>query len=106
VAHRGWMSGGGVGIAAVAVASVVLAGSDGGWGGGRGLAPAIVAFSSGVTVVQARDTRRDPAGLVGDLVALRGHGMTDLASALRAAAAQLGRPAARARGGGRRSGCL
>ena len=38
---------------------------------------------------RAQGTRRDPAGLVGDLVALRGHGMTDLAAALRAAAAQL-----------------
>src|SRR5215831_3382648 len=88
--HSGSMSGRAVAIAAVAAASAVLAASDGGWGGGRGFAPAIVAFSGGVTVLQARGTRRDPAGLVGDLVALRGHGMTDLAAALRAAAAQLG----------------
>ncbi len=40
-------------------------------------------------MLQAQGTRRDPADLVGDLVALRGHGMTDLAAALRAAAAQL-----------------
>jgi magnesium chelatase subunit D len=87
--HSGSMSGLAVAIAAVAAASVALAASDGGWGGGRGLAPAIVAFSGGVTVLQAHGTRRDPAGLVGDLVALRGHGMTDLAAALRAAGAQL-----------------
>ena len=87
--HSGSMSGLAVAIAAVAAASVVLAASEGGWGGGRGFAPAIVAFSGGVTVLQAQGTRRDPAGLVGDLVALRGHGMTDLAAALRAAAAQL-----------------
>jgi len=87
--HSGSMSGLAVAIAAVAAASVVFAASEGGWGGGRGLAPAIVAFSGAVTVLQAQGTRRDPAGLVGDLVALRGHGMTDLAAALRAAAAQL-----------------
>src|SRR5215467_6564615 len=80
--HNDSMSGLAVGIAAVAAAGVVLA------AGGR-LAPAVVAFSGGVTVLQAQGTRRDPAGLVGDLVALRGHGMTDLAAALRAAAAQL-----------------
>jgi len=87
--HSGSMSGLAVAIAAVAAASVVVAASEGGWVGGRGLAPAIVAFSGGVTVLQARGARRDPADLVGDLVALRGHGMTDLAAALRAAAAQL-----------------
>jgi gas vesicle protein GvpN len=92
--HSGSMSGLAVAIAAVAAASVVLATSEGGWGGGRGFAPAIVAFSGGVTVLQAQGTRRDPAGLVGDLVALRGHGMTDLAAALRAAAAQLAGAAA------------
>jgi Mg-chelatase subunit ChlD len=87
--HSGSMSGLAVAIAAVAAASVVLAASEGGWGGGRGIAPAIIAFSGDVTVLQAQGTRREPAGLVGDLVALRGHGMTDLAAALRAAAAQL-----------------
>ena len=106
--RSGSMSGFAVAIAAVAAASVVLAasegrwGSEGGWGGGRGgLTPAIVVFSGAsaivtlqsfsgdITVLQAQGTRRDPAELVGDLVALRGHGMTDLAAALRAAAAQL-----------------
>ena len=92
--HSGSMSGLAVAIAAVAAASVVLAASEGGWGGGRGLTPAIVAFSGDVTVLQAQGTRRDPAELVGDLVALRGHGMTDLAAALRAAAAQMAGAAA------------
>jgi magnesium chelatase subunit D len=87
--RSGSMSGLAVAIAAVAAASVVLATAEGGWGGGRGLTPAIVAFSGDVTVLQAQGTRRDPAELVGDLVALRGHGMTDLAAALRAAAAQM-----------------
>jgi uncharacterized protein with von Willebrand factor type A (vWA) domain len=78
----GSMSGLAVAIAAVATASVVLA-SDG------KLAPGILAFSDRVTVLQAQGTRRPPWELVGDLVRLRGHGTTDLAAALRAAAAQL-----------------
>jgi uncharacterized protein with von Willebrand factor type A (vWA) domain len=104
--HSGSMSGLAVAIAAVAAASVVLAASDGGWGGGRGFAPAIVAFSGGVTVLQAQGTRRDQAGLVGDLVALRGHGMTDLAAALRVAAAQLAGAAAGERSAVLLSDCL
>jgi Mg-chelatase subunit ChlD len=76
------MSGLGVAIAALAAASVVLAAD-------ARLTPAIIAFSGDVTVLQAQGTRRAPGDLVGDLVALRGHGMTDLAGALRAAAAQL-----------------
>jgi magnesium chelatase subunit D len=87
--RSGSMSGLAVAVAAVAAASVVLAASEGGWAGGRGLTPAIVAFSGDVTVLQAQGTRRDPAELVGELVALRGHGMTDLAAGLRAAAAQM-----------------
>ena len=76
------MSGLAVAIAAVAAASVVLA-SDG------RLQPGIVAFSGQARVLQAQGTRRPAGPLVGDLVALRGHGLTDLAAALRAAAAQL-----------------
>ena len=83
----GSMSGPAVAMAAVAAASVVFAAD------GR-LAPAIIAFSGGVTVLQAQGTRRAPGELVGDLVALRGHGVTDLAAALRAAAAELGGAAA------------
>jgi hypothetical protein len=78
----GSMSGAAVAMAAVAAASVVFAAD------GR-LAPGIIAFSGGVTVLQAQGTRRAPGELVDDLVALRGHGVTDLAAALRAAAAQL-----------------
>jgi len=87
--RSGSMSGLAVAIAAVAAASVVLAAGDGGWGGVRGLTPSIVAFSGDVTVLQAQGARREPTELVGDLVALRGHGVTDLAAALRAAAAQM-----------------
>jgi CRP-like cAMP-binding protein len=83
----GSMSGAAVAMAAVAAASVVFAAD------GR-LAPAIIAFSGGVTVLQAQGTRRAPGELVDDLVALRGHGVTDLAAALRAAAAELAGAAA------------
>jgi magnesium chelatase subunit D len=78
----GSMSGLAVAIAAVATASVVLA-SDG------RLQPGIVAFSGQARVLQAQGTSRPAARLVGELVSLRGHGLTDLAAALRAAAAQL-----------------
>jgi magnesium chelatase subunit D len=78
----GSMSGRAVAIAAVAAASVVLA-SDG------RLQPGIVTFSGQARVLQAQGTSRPAGPLVGDLVALRGHGLTDLAAALRAAAAQL-----------------
>jgi magnesium chelatase subunit D len=104
--RSGSMSGLAVAIAAVAVASVILAASEGGRGGGRGLVPAIVAFGGDITVLQAQGTRREPAELVGDLVALRGHGMTDLAAALRAAAAQLARAAAHERVAVLLSDCL
>jgi magnesium chelatase subunit D len=78
----GSMSGLAVAIAAVAAASLVLAAD------GR-LAPGIISFSNDATVLQAQGTHGAPGPLVGDLLALRGHGVTDLAAALRAAAAQL-----------------
>jgi magnesium chelatase subunit D len=78
----GSMSGLAVAIAAVAAASVVLA-SDG------RLQPGIVAFSGQARVLQAQGASRPAGRLVGELVALRGHGLTDLAAALRTAAAQL-----------------
>jgi magnesium chelatase subunit D len=78
----GSMCGLGVAMAAVAAAAVVLAAD------GR-LAPGVIAFSSDVRVLQAQGARRPPQDLVGDLIGLRGHGVTDLAGALRAAAAQL-----------------
>jgi magnesium chelatase subunit D len=78
----GSMSGLGLAMAAVAAAGVVLAGD------GR-LQPGVLAFGGRVTVLQARGARRSPQDVIGDLIALRGHGLTDLAAALRAAAAQL-----------------
>ena len=78
----GSMSGLAVVIAAVAAASVVLAAD------GR-LAPAILSFRNDATLLQAQGRQGAPGPLVGELLALRGHGVTDLAAALRAAAAQL-----------------
>jgi Mg-chelatase subunit ChlD len=78
----GSMCGLGVAMAAVAAAAVVLAAD------GR-LAPGVIAFSGDVRVLQAQGARRPPQDLVGDLIGLRGHGVTDLAGALRAAAAQV-----------------
>ena len=78
----GSMSGLAIAIAAVAGASVVLA-------AGRRLSPAILVFSQEITVLQAQGTHRPPGELVTELVQLRGHGVTNLAGALRAASAQL-----------------
>jgi Mg-chelatase subunit ChlD len=78
----GSMSGLAVAIAAVAAASLVLAAD------GR-LSPGIISFRNDATVLQAQGAHGAPGPLVGDLLALRGHGVTDLAAALRAAAAQL-----------------
>ena len=78
----GSMSGLALAIAAIAAAGVVLA-ADG------KLEPAVLAFSGSVTVLQRRGVRRPPADVVTELVAMRGHGRTDLAAGLRAAAAEL-----------------
>ncbi|MFC5234847.1 AAA family ATPase [Pseudonocardia zijingensis] len=78
----GSMQGQAVALAAVAAAGVVLAAGD-------GLVPAVVAFGTGVRVLQAHGVRRPPEELLSDLVALRGHGTTDLAAGLREAAGQL-----------------
>ena len=97
VAHRravclvvdasGSMSGPGVAMAAVAAAAVVLA-------AGAQLAPGVICFSGEPRVLQDQGRSRPPEDLVGDLISLRGHGVTDLAAALRAAAGQLGRASA------------
>jgi magnesium chelatase subunit D len=78
----GSMSGMALAIAAIAAAGVVLAGD-------ARLEPGVLAFSGTVTVLQPRGARRAAADVISELIALRGHGMTDLAAALRAAAAQL-----------------
>ncbi|HEY1919727.1 MAG TPA: MoxR family ATPase [Streptosporangiaceae bacterium] len=78
----GSMSGLAVAIAAVAAAGVVLAAD------GR-LDPGVLAFGGEVTVLRAAGAPRVPEELVGELIGLRGRGMTDLAAGLRAAARQL-----------------
>jgi magnesium chelatase subunit D len=83
----GSMSGLAVAIAAVAAASVVLAAD-------RRFDPGVIAFGSDVSVLQAPGSRRVPEDLVGDLIGLRGHGLTNLAGGLRAAARELAGAAA------------
>ena len=78
----GSMSGLAVAIASVAAASLVLAAD-------ARLSPGIITFSGDTTVLHAQGRAGAPGQVVGDLLALRGHGVTDLAAALRAAAAQL-----------------
>jgi magnesium chelatase subunit D len=75
----GSMSGHALAMAGVATASVLLAAD------GR-LDTGAAAFSGTVTVLQAPGSRQAPEEIVGRLLALRGHGMTDIAAALRSAA--------------------
>ncbi|MGH3319544.1 MAG: VWA domain-containing protein, partial [Streptosporangiaceae bacterium] len=77
----GSMGGRAVSVAAVAAASVVLAEDR--------ADPSVLAFAGDVTVLQVQDRRREPADVVGDLIGLRGHGVTNLAEALRSASRQL-----------------
>ena len=84
------MRGGGVAMAAMAAASVVLAAGE------RGDC-SVVAFAGDAFVLQEQGRPRPPADLVGDVLALRGSGTTDLALALATAARQLGRAQRRER---------
>ncbi len=81
VDSSGSMSGIALAMAAVASASVLLAADS-------RLDTGVLAFSADVTVLQPPGSRTAPEELVGRLLGLRGHGMTDLAGALRAAARQ------------------
>jgi magnesium chelatase subunit D len=82
VDSSGSMYGLALAMAAIAAAGVILAADS-------RLDPGVVAFSGTVTVLQPRGARRPPADVIGELLALRGHGLTDLAAALRAASADL-----------------
>jgi Mg-chelatase subunit ChlD len=82
VDRSGSMGGLGVAIAAVAAAGVVLA-------AGERLSTSVLTFADRVEVLQAAGRHRSAEDLVLALVGLRGAGTTDLAAALRAAAAQL-----------------
>lgn len=81
----GSMQGLAVALAAVAASGVVLAAET----GGARLEPGVLAFGSGVRTLQRQGVRRPPDELIGELVALRGHGTTDIAAALREASKQL-----------------
>jgi magnesium chelatase subunit D len=85
VDSSGSMSGLSLAMAAVATASVLLAAD------GR-LDTGAVAFSGTVTVLQPPGSRQPPEQIVGRLLGLRGHGMTDIAAALRTAAGLLSAP--------------
>ncbi len=82
--QSGSMRGRGLAMAALAAASISLAAA------GR-LACSVLAFSRNVVVLQAQGQPREVTALVGDVLRLRAGGTTDLALALRAAAAQLAR---------------
>jgi len=82
VDSSGSMSGLALAMAAVATAAVLLA-ADGRLDAGA------MAFAGTVTVLQPPGTRQPPEQVVGRLLGLRGHGLTDVAAALRAAAAGL-----------------
>jgi Mg-chelatase subunit ChlD len=88
VDRSGSMGGHAVALAAVAASAVVAAaGSDVSAGpGGERLRCGVIAFASETLVLRSL---RDPAPaerVIDDLLSLRGHGRTDLAAALRAAA--------------------
>lgn len=51
----------------------------------------VLAFGKDVVTIKSHDTAKPAERVVADLLALRGHGTTDLAGALRAAGEQLGR---------------
>ena len=86
VDRSGSMQGEAVAMAAMAAAAVVIA-------AGERSDCSVVAFSDRPIVLQSQGQRRLPGALVDDLLTLRGHGTTDLARALAAAASQLGRAA-------------
>jgi magnesium chelatase subunit D len=82
VDRSGSMTGRAVALAAVAAAAVVQAASD-------RLQTAVIAFAAEPLVLRDLGSAVPSDSVVDDLLSLRGHGVTDLARALRAAAAQL-----------------
>ena len=82
VDSSGSMSGVALAMAAVATASVLLAAD-------ARLDTSALAFSGSVTLLKSPGRRELPEETVRRLLGLRGHGLTDLAAALRAAAVQL-----------------
>ena len=80
--RSGSMSGDRLASAALAAAAVALRADDD---------FSVIGFSSEVLVLKAQAAARSIAEVVDDVLALRGHGATDLALALREAHAQVGR---------------
>ncbi|HEY2507835.1 MAG TPA: AAA family ATPase [Streptosporangiaceae bacterium] len=78
----GSMSGLALALAAMATAGVLLAAD-------RRLDTGALAFAGEVTLLQRPGERKPADQVVGQLLGLRGHGLTDVAAALRAAAAEL-----------------
>jgi magnesium chelatase subunit D len=90
VDHSGSMRGHAVGLAAMATAAVVLNGAE-----RPDSSTSVIAFAADALVLQRQGEARPASALVDDLLSLRGKGRTDLALALRTAAAELARePAA------------
>lgn len=87
VDRSGSMSGKQVAMAAVGAASVVVA-------AGERADVSVVAFARDSIVLAAQGRRRSPDAIIGDVLSLRGKGVTDLGLALRTARRQLGRAAA------------
>jgi magnesium chelatase subunit D len=82
VDRSGSMTGRAVALAAVAAAAVVQAASD-------RLRTGVIAFAAEPLVLRDLGSELPSDRVIDDLLSLRGHGVTDLARALRAAAAQL-----------------
>jgi magnesium chelatase subunit D len=82
VDRSGSMTGQAVALAAVAAAAVMQAASD-------RLRTAVIAFAAEPLVLRDLGSAVPSDRVVDDLLSLRGHGVTDLARALRAASAQL-----------------
>lgn len=82
VDRSGSMRGDRLAAAAIAAAAVLFR---------HGHDCSVVAFSGTAIVVKAQDERRDADEVVSDLLRLRGHGVTDVGLALRAARGQLER---------------
>lgn len=80
--RSGSMSGPRLAAAAVAIAAVIYRQGDD---------CSVIAFSDEAIVLKSQGEHRNPDDVVSDLLTLRGHGVTDVGLALRAARAQLDR---------------
>ena len=88
--RSGSMTGRGVAMASVGAASVLVA-------AGERSDCSVLAFARDTIVLQEQGRRRPIDGVIGDILSLRGKGVTDLGLALRGARRQLGRAGARER---------